>query len=73
MLKIAILWLILDVMAVVILLYDYKRWYGDARYGSFAPDDAGIEQGSDIPRQMNISLPRVVSGKGRKPEQYSIL
>jgi hypothetical protein len=28
MLKIAVVWLLLDAIAIFIMLYDYRKWYG---------------------------------------------
>ncbi|MGH7232085.1 MAG: hypothetical protein ACREJU_12115 [Nitrospiraceae bacterium] len=56
MLTVMITWLILDIVAILLLLYDYNRWYGHAHKSIRPPQQAGRQPSLDIEKQATALL-----------------
>jgi hypothetical protein len=48
MLRIAMLWFLLDIISVAMVLYDCHRWYGNVHDILFPPVDTGEEEQCEI-------------------------
>ncbi len=59
-----VLWLMLDVVAVLVLLYDYRRWYGRVRRVAVARRRTRTKQRVAIKRPTTAITPELGSASG---------